>query len=47
MIEQVHKPCQMDNNYEQGYGMDSYDDKQSYGKDIIATITPKIVVISM
>ena len=24
----------MDNNYEQGYGMDSYDDKQSYGKDI-------------
>ena len=27
---------QMDNNYEQGYGMDSYDDKQSYGKDIIS-----------
>ncbi len=23
----------MDNNYEQDYGMDSYDDKQSYGKD--------------
>ena len=24
---------QMDNNYESDYGMDSYDDKQSYGKD--------------
>ena len=23
----------MDNNYEPNYGMDNYDDKQSYGKD--------------
>ena len=35
----------MDNNYEPDYGMDSYDDKQSYGKDN-SYDNPKIVVVS-
>ena len=35
------------NNYEPDYGMNSYDDKQSYGKEVTTTINPKIVMYQM